>query len=330
MGAPIVNTLKRAVRALLRLTGLEFGPVTLSEDLEHGTTKAVFSQRENLPYRDAVEDLKHEKEIRSLERDIVKIGAETEALGDKWLANSVRGLVEIEAAANDLTDEQIKGDILTGSREALVRAGVLAANTNLRQQEAANINATRAKEIAEMQATTSRLSDATRHVASLGPTEEERQHSEQEIRDDAWALDLADDAARMAYRLNKKAPYTDTDRYYAFVAVQFYAARLDGKERAEAIQIAARKLFDLKKRQQSISDEEARQFAERAHELHQTLSRTESDERKAEEARTRQEQELEASRNNLQAAETQLAASEKLDAVLHGRKNDGTNFDPRA
>jgi hypothetical protein len=326
----MIRMLRRAKRAVLRLAGFESRPVTLSEDLERRTTKAVIRQRDNLTFDEAVQELEHEKTLRTLERDIEDISAGTVAIGEQFLLTSATTVLAIEKTCNELEREQITGEILRKTHGQVVTAGVLAADTNLYGEQAANIKAQRGLEETEQQAAAGRLADAAQHLAALGPTEEERQRSEQDSRDKAWALSLADDASRMARKLKKKGPFTPNDRYYSYVAVQFYAARVEGRDVPASIAFASTKLFDLKKRQEEISDDDAAQFAERAHEQHQALSRNEADALRAAEEKTRQEQELEASRNNLQAAEKQHAAVEKLDTILTKGKNDGAHFDKRA
>lgn len=321
--------LKRAAQAVLRLAG-KSGPVTLSEDLERRTTKAVIHQRENLTFDEAERELEHEKHLRTQERDIQEISLETVAIGEQFLLTSVTTLLAIEKTSNELEREQIAGEILRKTHDPVVTAGVLAAGTNLYDEQAANIKAQRGLEKTEQQAATGRLADAAQHLAALGPTEEEWQRSEQDRRDEAWALNLADDASRMARKLKKKGPFTPNDRFYSYVAMQFYAARLEGRDVPASVAFAGKKLFDLKKRQEEISDDDAAQFAESAHEKHQALSRNEADVLRAAEEKTRQEQELETSRNNLQAAEKQHAAVEKIETIITRGKNDGAHFDKRA
>jgi hypothetical protein len=314
----------------MRLAGLESGPVTLTKDLERRTTTAQVQERENLSFDEAEQELEREKRLRQLELEIQKTVADTVAVGEQFLLGSMTTLVAIEKAGNELRRELIAGDVLEQTHDQVVEAGVLAADTNVLQQRAANVNAERALEKAKQQATVDRRADVEKHLAALGPTEEEQRRLEQERCDQEWALNLADDASRMARKLKKKAPFTPNDRYYSYAAVQFYAARLEGRDVPASVAFAGKKLFDLKKRQESISDDEAAQFSERAQEQHQTLSRREADALRAAEERTRQEQELEASRNNLQAAEKQHAAVEKLETIITKGKNDGAHFDPRA
>lgn len=329
MGVTVMRALLKAWGALLSWTGLRVGPVTVRQDLERRVTTEV-AEQPGLTLEEAIEALKNTKQLRSLEYDITKLAAETQAEVDQFLVDAAIAQKKILESENALKEEVIKGEILDQTHDQQVESGVLAADTKLNKQKVANIESQRALERANQEANESRAADAARHLSALGPTEEERQRAEQDRRDEAWARDLAADAAGMKYRLNKKGPFTTNDRYYAFAAVQFYAARIDGHDRSAAMAIAAKKLFDRKKRQQEIPDDEAGQFAERAHELYQALCRKEAADLKAAEARTREEQELETSRNNLQAAEKQHAAAEKLETIINRGKNDGAQFDPRA
>jgi hypothetical protein len=321
-----MTALVKIKRAVLVLFGLEQGPFSLTQN-DVGETSVSVAPEEGLTFEESEKRLEEKKRLMELDRDTMKAAVETRELGDRLILGSLEDLARMQSAANTVVEQQIRGEILVASRPTLIATGVLAANTENLQEQEANEKAQRSLERTKFENTQSRLGDAAQHIDSLGPAEKEQQQSEEDRRLQKWALDLADDAARMAHALNEKyLPVTETDRYYAYAAVQYYASVRDGKSRDEAIQVASTKLFDLRKRQQEISDDEAHQLARRANGLHAEIGRKAKEAEKAELTRV----ELEASRNNLQAAEKQHAAVDKLEAIIQGRKSDGTNFDPRA
>jgi hypothetical protein len=305
------------------------GPWNVTEDVERGVVKARQRQQHGLWYPEAREAVEHRLAMERLDQEVVRTGAETEAIANKSSIDSLKALIEIERATNSLIEARIDGDTLDQTYEQRVKIGVLAVDTEFLQQQEANLKAKRSLENANRNATASRLVDAAQYVASLGPTDDERRRAEQDQRDAAWAAELAKEASLMARQLKLIGPYDDADRCYAFVAYRYYWARFDHHDEDAAVRVAAEQLLARKKSRHPISDSEAEDHAKQALQLYRLLKRKEAASTRAQEKNTREEQELEISRNNLRAAELRDAANEKLGAIIHGKKDEETHFDPR-
>lgn len=280
------------------------------------------------------------EEVRFLEdMEEVRLRRTKRAAEAKRIADAAE--LESEKTATQIERQRAEREGVIGDRDLERRLRPIEHETAEQRALAENARAAADRAKAEEERTTAitnarigQDAQKKRYIESIGPSDEqlaELKTREEQARElEQWALGITLNAARWEGKtLADEPPYTERDSYYALAGVHYYGGRLADLSDGDAIMSATRALVDRINRHGPLSQDEAKANAKKCKNTRDAWFRKQDKDAKAVREQQAGSAAVEASRNELQAAQLRREAADKLGNIIQG-KRDGEHFDSKA